>query len=69
MSSCQTTTLSDRIFAALPYLLPLADGIGFGSFLFEQFPALRLIFLPIMPLINSYRSIIFLRHFICRFAD
>ncbi|MCT7948906.1 hypothetical protein NG798_03830 [Ancylothrix sp. C2] len=59
MSWRGTTTVSERIFAALPYLLPLADGIGFGKFLFAQFPALGLIFLPILPVINLYNSIPF----------
>ncbi|HEY9810813.1 MAG TPA: Tic20 family protein [Halomicronema sp.] len=59
MSWRGTTTVTERIFAALPYLLPLADGIGFGTFLFKQFPILGVIFLPILPVINLYNSIPF----------
>ena len=56
-----STTVRDRIFAALPYLLPLIDGLGFGfdRFLFEQFPALRVIFLPLVPLLLIYRGVPF----------
>lgn len=59
MSWRGTTTVSERIFAALPYLLPLADGINFGSFLFDKFPVLRVIFLPLFPVIDLYNSIPF----------
>ena len=49
-----STTVSDRIFACLPYLLPLIDGLAFGQFLFEQFPVLKLLFIPLAPLIQIY---------------
>lgn len=54
-----TTTVKDRIFACLPYLLPLVEGIGFGSFLFVQFPALQVILIPILPVLAIYRTIPF----------
>ncbi|MGK7903067.1 MAG: Tic20 family protein [Hormoscilla sp.] len=54
-----STTVRDRIFAALPYLLPLMDGLGFGEFLFRQFPVLRVIFLPLVPLLQIYRGVPF----------
>ncbi|MEL0590729.1 MAG: Tic20 family protein [Planktothrix rubescens PR222] len=44
-----TTTVRDRIFAALPYLLPLMNGLPFGRFLFQQFPVLQIITLPVIP--------------------
>lgn len=50
-----TTTVADRIFAALSYALPLLDVIGFGRFLFKQFPPLQLIYLPLAPLMPIYR--------------
>jgi hypothetical protein len=53
-------TVSDRIFASLPYLLPLIDGIGFGSNLFRQFPALGIAFSPLIPLVLIYNSIPFI---------
>ncbi|MBV6621620.1 MAG: hypothetical protein KI793_01480 [Rivularia sp. (in: Bacteria)] len=54
-----TTTVKDRIFASLPYLLPLIEGLAFGSFLLNQFPALRVIFIPILPVIAIYNGIPF----------
>ena len=49
-----STTVSDRIFACLPYLLPLIDGLAFGQFLFEQFPVLQLLLIPLDPLRQIY---------------
>ncbi|HEY9748184.1 MAG TPA: Tic20 family protein [Allocoleopsis sp.] len=51
-----STTVPDRIFAALPYLLPLISALGFGQFLFAQFPILSLLFIPILPLAQIYYS-------------
>ncbi|MGB3264897.1 MAG: Tic20 family protein [Microcoleus sp.] len=50
-----STTVPDRIFACLPYLLPLMDGLGFGRFLFAQFPVLQLLLIPLAPLMQIYR--------------
>ncbi|NJK66807.1 MAG: hypothetical protein HC941_09885 [Microcoleus sp. SU_5_3] len=50
-----STTVSDRIFACLPYLLPLVDGLMFGQFLFQQFPVLQLLLIPLAPLMQIYR--------------
>lgn len=49
-----STTVSDRIFASLPYLLPLVDGLMFGRFLFQQFPVLQLLLIPLAPLMQIY---------------
>lgn len=49
-----STTVRDRIFACLPYLLPLIDGLVFGSFLFNLFPPLQLILIPLAPLAIIY---------------
>ncbi|MBD1862729.1 MULTISPECIES: Tic20 family protein [Trichocoleus] len=54
-----STSVPDRIFAALPYLLPLIDGLRFGEFLFSQFPVLQLIFLPILPIVQIYQTVPF----------
>ncbi|MGL5510684.1 MAG: Tic20 family protein [Microcoleaceae cyanobacterium] len=54
MSLRGSTTVPDRIFACLPYLLPLMDGISYGQFLFQQFPPLQLILLPLGPLLQIY---------------
>jgi uncharacterized membrane protein len=50
-----STTVPDRIFASLPYLLPLIDGLVFGRFLFTQFPVLQLLLIPLAPLMQIYR--------------
>lgn len=50
-----STTVPDRIFASLPYLLPLIDGLSFGEeFLFKQFPVLKLLLTPLDPLRQIY---------------
>jgi len=49
-----STTVPDRIFASLPYLLPLIDGLPFGGFLFRQFPVLELLLIPLAPLRQIY---------------
>ncbi|MDE5077512.1 MAG: hypothetical protein O4751_04245, partial [Trichodesmium sp. St2_bin6] len=52
-----STTVQDRIFACLPYLLPLLDGLEYGKYLFQQFPPLQLIFIPLVPLLQVYQGI------------
>lgn len=54
-----STTVRDRIFASLPYLLPLIDGLQFSGFLFRQFPVLQLLFIPLAPLIKIYEDLPF----------
>jgi hypothetical protein len=56
MSWRGSVTPQDRVFASLPYLLPLIDALPFGIFLFRQFPGLMLFLLPLQPLIaiNSF---------------
>ena len=49
-----STTVPDRIFASLPYLLPLIHGLMFGGSLFRQFPILGMLFVPLVPLIQIY---------------
>jgi hypothetical protein len=49
-----STTVKDRIFACLPYLLPLISALGFGISLFTQFPALRVLLLPLEPVLLIY---------------
>ena len=59
MSWRGSVTVKERIFACLPYLLPLIEGLMFGRFLFQQVPALGLIFTPIYPIVLLYASIPF----------
>ncbi len=52
-----STTVPDRIFACLPYLLPLIDGLIFGRYLFTQFPVLQVLLLPLQPVLIIYGSL------------
>lgn len=54
-----STTVKDRIFACLPYLLPLVSALPFGAFLFQQFPAFRVLLIPLQPVLFIYQSIPF----------
>lgn len=54
-----STTVKDRIFACLPYLLPLIEGTAFGFLLLNQFPPLATAFLPVLVLGQFYRAIPF----------
>jgi hypothetical protein len=54
-----STTVKDRIFASLPYLLPIISGLPFGTFLFKQFPALSVVLLPLTPVLFIYNAIPF----------
>lgn len=48
--------ITDRLFGALSYLIPVAAGIGFAIPLLTQFPILGLFLVPIMPLIQLWNS-------------
>lgn len=48
MSWRGSTTVPDRIFACLPYLLPLIESLKFSGFLLAQFPLLQVILLPVL---------------------
>ncbi len=54
-----TSTVADRIFACLPYLLPLLYGVPFGISLMQQFPILQVILIPLAPLLQIYTSVPF----------
>ena len=54
-----STTVKDRLFAALPYLLPIISGLPFGRFLFDQFPVLRVFLIPLQPVLFIYSLIPF----------
>ncbi|MEH2388954.1 MAG: Tic20 family protein [Nostoc sp.] len=57
MSWRGSTTVSDRIFASLPYLLPMVEVFVFGRYLLSEFPPLQLLFLPLLPLLNIYYGV------------
>ncbi|MBD2135969.1 MAG: Tic20 family protein [Sphaerospermopsis kisseleviana] len=52
-----STTVPDRIFACLPYLLPLIEVFAFGQFLLRDFPLLGIVFLPMLPLLRIYYGV------------
>lgn len=56
-----TTTIRDRIFACLPYLIPLIEGLLFALMfrvsLFTLFPVVTLLFQPLIPLVVLYTSL------------
>ncbi|WP_333480636.1 Tic20 family protein [Allocoleopsis sp.] len=55
-----STTVRDRIFASLPYLLPLFSALPFGVFIFQQFPALAAILVLLLtPVTLIYRIVPF----------
>ncbi|MEB3227334.1 MAG: Tic20 family protein [Synechocystis sp.] len=54
MSSSSTADIKDKLFGALVYVIPLLDAYVFGEFIFQQFPILGLIYLPILPLLKFY---------------
>jgi uncharacterized membrane protein len=49
--SSHSHTAADRFFGCLPYLLPIADVYVFGAFLFQEFPSLRQLYIPLAPLL------------------
>ncbi|MBD2143168.1 hypothetical protein H6F39_17880 [Anabaena sp. FACHB-1250] len=57
MSWRGSTTFPDRIFACLPYLLPLIEVFAFGQFFLSDFPLLGRIFLPLLPLLRIYYGV------------
>ena len=57
----------DRLYAVLPYLLPITAVIAFGAFLFLQFPVLQDIFFPVFKL-NQILSISILDFISIRFV-
>ncbi|KAK9832642.1 hypothetical protein WJX81_006487 [Elliptochloris bilobata] len=48
--------VTDRLLSALPYLVPLFDGLRYGKFLFLQFPIFGRVLTPLDPLIRLYFS-------------
>jgi uncharacterized membrane protein len=54
-----STTVSDRIFACLPYLLPLVEGRAFGDSLLRQFSSIKPLFAPLDYLVDIYQMIPF----------
>lgn len=47
---------TDRFVAAVPYLLPLFDAFSYGRHLMYDYPGLRSIFEPIIPMMNNFKD-------------
>lgn len=54
-----STTIWHRILACLPYILPLVESIGFGYYLFRDFPPLQLLLYPLSPFLTLIRLLPF----------
>lgn len=54
-----STNPTDRIFACLPYALPLVYSLSFSGPLFAQLPELQVLFIPLMPIVALYQAIPF----------
>jgi uncharacterized membrane protein len=54
-----STTVPDRIFSSLPYLLPLLHSLVFSGSFFSVFPALQVLFVPLVPVMALYSAIPF----------
>jgi Chloroplast import apparatus Tic20-like len=70
MSWQSSATTADKFFGSLVYVLPIADVYFFGQFVFAQFPIVREIYLPLIPLliINNDRIggfVLFLGLYLC----
>ncbi|MGJ5673622.1 MAG: Tic20 family protein [Nostochopsis sp.] len=52
-----STTVKDRIFACLPYLLPIVEVFVYGQFFLKQFPPVEVLFLPLLPLLQIYYGV------------
>jgi Chloroplast import apparatus Tic20-like len=52
MSWQSSETVADRFFGSLAYLLPIVNAHFFGGFIFEQFPILDKLYIPLMPLVK-----------------
>ncbi len=57
MSWRGSTTVKDRIFAGLPYLLPIIEVFAYGQFFLAQFPPVQVLFLPLVPLLQIYYGV------------
>lgn len=51
-----SSTLKDRIFACLVFIIPILDvlAVGFGAYIFKAIPLSQWIFLPFYPLMPIY---------------
>lgn len=51
--------ISQRVIAALPYLMPLLDGLRYSKFFWKVAPQMQLILVPLEPLVRLFYSVPF----------
>lgn len=54
MSSYGSVSTVDRFFGSLAYLLAIVRAFPFGMFIFQQFPIVEELYLPLQPLLDLY---------------
>jgi uncharacterized membrane protein len=57
MTWSSSPSIPDRLFAALPYILPITAGLPYGIQLINQFPVFGFLLLPLAPLIQFYTGL------------
>uniref|UniRef100_A0A2P2PLQ6 Protein TIC 20 n=1 Tax=Rhizophora mucronata TaxID=61149 RepID=A0A2P2PLQ6_RHIMU len=57
--SSSPTPATDRLASAAAYALPFFNALPYGRFLLSQYPSLRFLFEPLIPLLSLYHSIPF----------
>ncbi|PKI66921.1 hypothetical protein CRG98_012684 [Punica granatum] len=55
--SYSSTPATDRLISAVAYMLPFFNSLQYGRFLFLKYPALGVLFDPILPLLSLYKSV------------
>lgn len=51
--------VADRVIAALPYLLPLLDGLKYSKFFWRVAPQAKILILPLQPLVEIFYGVPF----------
>lgn len=55
----ESPTVAERLVAALPYLLPLLDGLRYSKFFWMEFPQALVVLAPLQPILALYRTVPF----------
>ncbi|XP_010545032.1 PREDICTED: protein TIC 20-II, chloroplastic [Tarenaya hassleriana] len=56
-ASYNPTPATERVISIASYALPFFNSLQYGRFLFVQYPRLGLLFDPLVPILNLYRSV------------
>jgi uncharacterized membrane protein len=57
MTWSSSPSITDRILAALPYLLPVIVGLPYGIQLITDFPIFQFLLVPLAPLLSVYGAL------------